>query len=695
MNRIAEIIVKYRVAIIAVFLIAAAICAPMAMFVKVNYNIIDYLPASVESTKALTVLEQEYKDTIPNTDVMVHDVSIPQALEYKQRFGEVEGISSVIWLDDIVDVKQPLEIADKDTVESYYKGRTALFKLAMDKGSEKDALAALQEIVGPDNAVGGEAPMLAAVQNAAVNEVMGAFYIIIPAIIIILALSTTSWIEPLLLLFSIGIAIVLNMGTNLLFDDVSFVTSSVSPILQMAVSLDYAIFLLHSFADYRKQYGDAKVAMRHAIVTSFSTVASSATTTLFGFIALVFMQFHIGSDLGINLAKGIIFSFVTAMVFLPALTLGAYKLIDRTRHRPLMVSFRNIHRILSKLAVPVAALVVIAIVPSFLGQSQTTFLYGAESGGAGSRAESDSNKVKQAFGESNLVVMLVPRVNTALEQQLGEKLAALEHVTSVLSYPRSVGAQLPPEVLDPSITDQFLTASYSRFLIYTDVPAEGDSTFESMTVIRATAQSLYGDQALTLGRSASLYDMRGVVQSDNTRVNLIAIISIFLVLMLTFRSGVLPFLLLFTIETAIWINLAIPYFLGMNISFIGYLVLNTVQLGATVDYAILLTNTYMRNRKSMAKKPAVSAALGTSFKSILVSATTLTISGFALMGTSSNQIVVDIGSMLGRGTLLSFAMVVLVLPLLLTIFDPLIGRLTLGAGFMKTPKKAINAEGGR
>ena len=197
---------------------------------------------------------------------------------------------------------------------------------------------------------------------------------------------------------------------------------------------------------------------------------------------------------------------------------------------------------------------------------------------------------------------------------------------------------------------------------------------------------------MTLGRSASLYDMRSVVQSDNLRVNLIAIISIFLVLMITFRSGVLPFLLLFTIETAIWINLAIPYFLDMNISFIGYLVLNTVQLGATVDYAILLTNTYMRNRKTMARKAAVSAALGSSFKSILVSATTLTIAGFALMGTSTNQIVVDIGSMLGRGTLLSFGMVVLVLPLLLTIFDPLIGRLTWKAGFMKSSVEKDQAD---
>jgi predicted RND superfamily exporter protein len=683
MDRFTHIIVNHRKAIIVIFIALTLVCAPLILLVKVNYNIIDYLPESSQSTQAIQIMGDEFDDAVPNLQVMVHDVTLPQALEYKERLAAVEGVTSVLWLDDVVDIHQPLEIADADTVRTYYRDNTALFNLAVREGAEQDALAALYDIVGPDNAVGGEASSLAAVQTAAVSEVLGAFAIVIPAILILLALSTSSWIEPLLLIVSIGVAMVINMGTNIIYDDVSFITNAVSPILQLAVSLDYAIFLLHSFADYRKQYSDVTVAMRHAVRTSFSTVASSASTTLFGFLALVFMDFLIGANMGISLAKGIVFSFITSVVFLPALTLCVYRLMDRTKHRPLLPSFENVHRVLSKVAVPVIIVVIIAIVPSYLGQSRTDFLYGAESGGGGTRSQFDTEKIEQEFGESNLVVMLVPRGDIAREQLLGQRLEGLEHVTSVVSYTKTVGATIPSEFLDESVTNQFYSANYARLIISTDVPPEGDVSFAAMGEIRDVAQEFYGDGAYTLGRSMNLYDMKTIVQQDNLRVNLIAVVAIFLVLLVTFRSLVLPFLLLLTIEAAIWINLAIPYFTGTSINYIGYLVLNTVQLGATVDYAILLTNTYTRLRKSMPKREAIKRALGSSFKSILVSASVLTLAGFTLVGTSTNPIVSDIGSMLGRGTLLSFALVVCFLPTILTLLDPLIGKFTWKANFLK------------
>ena len=687
MEHVARFIVKQRKAIVALFVIFAVVCTPLALFVKVNYNIIDYLPGSSESTKALKLMDEEFKATVPNTKVMVHDVSLPEALEYKRELAEVEGVTMVLWLDDVADIKKPLEFADKSMVREYYRDGTALFDLAITKGHEQGAIPALQDIVGPDNAVGGESASLAAMQDAAVNEVLGAFIILVPAIIIILALSTTSWIEPLLLLLSIGVAIILNMGTNIMYENVSFITNSVSPILQMAVSLDYSIFLLHSFADYRKQYEDVDVAMTHAITTSFSTVASSAMTTLFGFLALMFMEFLIGADLGINLVKGIIFSFLTAIVFLPAVTLGVYKLIDRTKHRLLIPSFENVYRVLSKVAIPITVVVILAIVPAFLGQGRTDFLYGSESAGGGSRAQHDNEQIKEKFGESNLVVILVPRGDVATERLLGEGLLELDHSKSLMSYAQTVGAEIPPEILNTAIVDQFYSANYARLILNTDVPAEGELTFDTVGEIRDVVRGFYGDKAYTLGRSPNLFDMKDVVQTDNLRVNLIAVISIFLVLLITFRSAVLPFILTFTIETAIWINLAFPYFTGTNINYIGYLVLNTVQLGATVDYAILLTNTYLRYRKTMPKREAIHKALGTTFKSILVSAAVLSIAGIALFSTSTNPIVCDIGGMLGRGALLSFTMVVCFLPLMLQLFDPLIGKLTMKSGFL--PKTAI------
>ena len=681
MERVAKFIVARRKFILVAFVILTLVCSPMALLVSVNYNIIDYLPTSAQSTKALTIMDEEFSDAVPNAKVMVYDVSITEALEYKMEFAKVEGVTAVRWLDDMVDIKQPLGFSDQDTVGEFYKNGNALFDLAIAKGREQDAISALQDIVGPDNAVAGEAASLAAIQDAAVNEVVGAFLILVPAILIILALSTSSWIEPLLLLLSIAVAIVLNMGTNALFTDVSFVTNSVSPILQMAVSLDYSIFLLHSFAAYRKKYRDVNVAMTHAVASSFSTVASSATTTLFGFIALTFMQFLVGADLGINLAKGIIFSFLTAIVFLPAVTLAVYKLIDRTKHRPFSPSFENVHRVLSKLAIPVTIVVILAFVPSFLAQNRTDFLYGAESAGGDTRASSDGEKIKEEFGDTNTIVMLLPRGSVATERLLGDSLLELNYVSGVLSYAQTVGVEIPPEFLDTSITSQFYSAHYARLIIYADIPPEGELTFRTIGQIRDIAHEYYGDEAYTLGRSANLYDMKDVVQSDNLRVNLIAVLAIFLVLLITFRSVILPIILTFTIEVAIWVNLSIPYFADTQVNYIGYLVLCAVQLGATVDYAILLTNAYLRCRKTMAKRMAISKALGSSFKSILVSATTLSLAGFILLATSSNPIVCDIGLMLGRGTIMSFVMVVCFLPLMLQVFDPLIERFTWKAKF--------------
>lgn len=684
MDRFAHIVVAHRKLIIALFLMLALVCAPLALMVKVNYNIVDYLPANAQSTQAINVMNMEFDAIVPNTKVMVHDVGLAEALEYKERFAAVEGVTAVMWLDDVVDLKQPLAFADESIVKNYYKDGTALFELTVRGGAEKAVVVELQDIVGPENAVGGESPSLAAAQSAAGSEVMGAFVVLIPAIILILVLSTSSFLEPILLLLSIGIAIVLNMGTNIIYGNVSFISNSVSPILQMAVSIDYAIILLHSFDDYLKQYSDPTIAMEHAIKTSFTAIFSSGAATFFGFLALVFMEFLVGADLGINLAKGIVFSIVSAMIFLPAVTLGCYKLIARTKHREFLPSSKNVYKVISKLAIPVVILVALAIVPSFLGQSRTDFLYGAESAAAGSRIQHDSENINEKFGTSNIFVLLVPKGDVATEERLSHKLEALEPVTAVLSYANTVSPQIPTAVAGAAVVSQFYSENYARLVVYTDVPSEGEIAFATVASVQEAAREFYGDEALSLGRTVNLYEMKDIVEEDDFRVNLIAIVSIVLVLLITFRSAILPFLLLLTIEAAIWVNLAIPYFQGTKISYIGYLVLSTVQLAATVDYAILLATTYLRNRKVLPRQEAIGAALGSTLKTIIVSASALSIAGFALFYTSTNPIVQDIGLMLGRGTLISFGFIVLFLPALLRAFDPLIGKTTWKANFFKS-----------
>jgi len=293
-------------------------------------------------------------------------------------------------------------------------------------------------------------------------------------------------------------------------------------------------------------------------------------------------------------------------------------------------------------------------------------------------------------GRSTVMVLLVPKGDVVREELLGDELLALPHITSVMSYAKTVGAGIPAEFLDSSITEQFYSENFARLIVYTDTPQEGDAAFATVEEITATAEKYY-DTVYSAGQSANLYDIKTTVRKDNSVTNLIAVIAIFAVLLVTFRSGTLPFLLLLTIEAAIWINLSIPYFTGTSINYIGYLVLNTVQLGATVDYAILLTVTYMRNRRTMPKKEAVHSALGSSFRSILVSAATLAMAGFTLAGTSTNPLIGDIGMLLGRGTLLSMTMVLVFLPAMLMIFDKAIGKTTHGARFYTENKQTPEA----
>ncbi len=686
MDRFSNIIIRHKKPVIVIFIAVALVCLFLLLFVDVNYNMVDYLPPDAQSTTALNIMNSEFTESMPNASVMAKNVSLTEALEYKQKLASIDGVTQVMWLDDMMDIKQPLEMGDTDTIEGFYKDGNALFSVTIAKGIEKEACNDILNLIGSDNALTGEAPALVFIQETTASTVVKALAILLPVVILILVLSTASWLEPLLFLLVIGISIVINMGTNIIFGEISFMTNSISPILQLACSLDYAVFLLHSFQDYRKKYTNVEDAMRHAMKESMSTVAASAATTLFGFLALLFMNFGIGADLGINLAKGIIFSFISVMVFLPALILCIYKMIDKTQHRAFMPSFGNVNRVLSKIAVPAVIIVSILIVPTFLGQGRTGFLYGNDTVDPNTRYGRDTVAVEQQFGKSTVMALLVPRGDVAKEQMLCDELEQLDRITGVMSYAVNVGAVIPPEYLGDDITGQFYSENYARIIVYTDTPAEGDIAFKTVENINEKTKAHYGETFYTLGQSANLYDMKSIVQKDNVVVNLIAVIAIFIVLLVTFKSATLPFLLVLTIEAGIWINLAIPYFSGTPINFLGYLVVSTIQLGATVDYAILLTNTYLRNRRQMPKREAISVSLGGSFKSILVSALTLSTAGFTLFATSSNSAIADIGLLLGRGTLLSFAMVVCFLPTLLVVFDKAIEKITFKTKFFHQSK---------
>ncbi len=648
---------------------------------SVNYNMVDYLPDDAGSTKAMEIMEEEFTATVPNTRVMISDVTVQEALSFKDELAAIDGVSEVIWLDDVVDLKTPLEMADRDTVESYYKDRNALFSIAVTTGEEVAITDEIYELIGEEGAIAGEAINTASSQKMAGTESMYAAILLVPLIIFILVVSTTSWIEPLFFLTAIGVSVLINLGTNIFIGEVSFVTQSVAPILQLAVSLDYAVFLLHSFSDYRKKTNSPEEAMQLAMKKSFPAITASAATTFFGFIALTFMEFQIGSDLGLNLVKGIILSFISVMVFLPALTLYFYKWMDKTQHKSFVPSFAGTGKLMMKLRFPSLLLVLIIIVPAFLAQSNTTFTYGLGEQPETTRAGSDFIVIKEAFGEATPIVLLVPKGDTAKEAELVEDLEQLDYVTSVIAYVNNVGAVIPPEYLGETITSEFYSENYSRIIINTNQATEGDIPFSIVSNVEEIADNYYGDEAFSLGESVTLYDIKNTVATDNIVVNILTVVSIAIVLLVTFKSISIPVVLLLTIQSAVWINLSIPYFSNSSLVFVGYLIISTVQLAATVDYAILLTEAYNEHRKEMPAMKAIKKTLDEKTFSISISAAILSSVGFILWATSSNPIVSSIGLLLGRGALLAFIMVVLLLPAMLVVFDKVIKKTTMKSNF--------------
>lgn len=644
--------------------------------VSVNYNMVDYLPEDAPSTIAMEEMESEFDASVSNTRVLLKDVTVQEALIYKEEIAAIDGVADVLWLDDAIDIKTPLEMADQDTVESYYKDNHALISFHIREGDEVAITDEVYQVIGEENAMAGEALDTAIAQKMAGKESMYAALLLVPIIIIILVLSTTSWMEPVFFLTAIGVSVLINLGTNIFLGEVSFVTQSVAPILQLAVSLDYAIFLLHSFSDFRKKGEEPTKAMQLAMKQSFPAIAASASTTFFGFIALTFMNFEIGSDLGLNLVKGIVLSFISVMVFLPALTIMFYKWIDKTQHKPFIPAIKGVGKVVVKLRIPVLLLAAVIIIPAFLAQSNTNFIYGNGENPESARAGADEKVIEDAFGKFTPMVLLVPKGDIAKEEELVQDLEKLTDVSSVLAYVNTVSAAIPPEYLEESVTDQFYSENYSRIILHTDTDAEGDKAFSLIETVKEKTEDLYGEAIYMLGESVTLYDMKQTVERDNTLVNILTVVAIAIVLLITFRSITMPVVLLLTIQTSVWINLAVPYFMNTPLVYVGYLIVSTVQLAATVDYAILYTEAFTVNRRQMPALQAIKKTMDDKIFSVLISASILSSVGFILSWTSTNPIVSSIGLLLGRGALLAFVMVVFFLPAVLLVFDKVLEKTT-------------------
>ena len=685
MNKIAQKILQHKKGIVALFAVLAVLCALLSRKVKVDYNMMHYLPKDAPSTIALDVMEEEYSAKTANCRIMIEDAAIPEALALKKQLQQVPGVSEVMWLDDYANVYAPLETLDGDTVESWYKEGNVLFTCYVDEDDLYSHLMDIRAVVGEDAAMSGEAVNTGMATESTTRELKMVMAIALPLVFLILLLTTTSWFEPVLFMATIGVAIVLNMGTNLAFGTISFVTNAAGSVLQLAVSMDYSIFLLHSFSRFRASGMDVQDAMSHAVKDSFSSVTSSALTTVIGFAALILMRFRIGPDMGVVMAKAIVFSLLCVLVFLPCLAVLCYKLIDKTQHRSFIPTFRGFSYFVMKVKVPVLILFILLAVPSFVAKDRIDFAYGSSEiyGDASTQIGADAIRINEEFGRSNQIVCMVPRGDTAREKALSDAFKTIPEVTEVLSYTDTVGSSIPEEYVPKTQRELLISEHYTRMVISTSVGVDGEIPFAVATQLRETAQEYYPDAYLIAGEAVNTLDMRDTVTEDDIVVNGIAVGAIFLILLITFKSLSLPAILVFVIESAIWMNLAVPYLTGERLNYIAYLIINTVQLGATVDYAILFTNKYLENRRENSRWHAARITVRETVVSILTSGSILCIAGSMLGALSTNGVISQLGYLVGRGAVLSCCMVLFVLPTCLCLFDGLVQKTSLGLRFEK------------
>lgn len=674
LEKISEHIVRKRRLILLLFSLLTLLSILLVPTVRVNYNMSKYLPEDMPTKQALMVMEEEF-GLGGTAQVMLTEVSIVEAKEIKNRIADIKGVKSVTWLDDIADITQPLEIHDTELVEEYYQENSALLLIEFTDDDYSlltgSALEEIRQVAKDKVMLRGPAVTAKAMRETTSKEIIQIVAFVLPVFLLILILSTSSWFESVLFIAVIGISVIINMGTNLIFGEVSFMTQMSGAVLQFAIAMDYSIFLLHRFAEERASGAGIEEAMKRALYKSFTSISASALTTVAGFVALMFMRYQIGMDMGLVLAKGIFLSLLSVLLLLPAMTIYSDRLIERTQHRSFMPSFQGFGRVAVKLRYIILALVMIIILPAFRGQAANHFLYGEASIALseGTKQAQEETQISAIFGPYNPMVLLVPSGNIAKEAALADKLQHLDTVDNIQALVTIADSAIAREMLPDELVEKFETPNYCRFILFLNTEIEGEKAFRAVDQVDALVASYYGENYILVGSSASVRDIKTVVEEDFTRVNMISILAVGLILLLSFRSLLLPVILVFVIETSVWINMSVPYFTNSTLNFIGYMIVSSVQLGGTVDYAILLTTRYLDNRKTMVKREAASKAISDAGGSILTSAAILGSAGFILGGVSSIAGISELGILIGRGALLSLLLVLIMLPLFLVLFD--------------------------
>ena len=674
---------------ILILILAFALLIPAGIsFIntRINFDILSYLPGQIETMKGQDIMVDEF-GTGALSFVVIEDMDDQDIKVLADDIEDLEGVKDVIWYGTIADSSLPREALPDDLYDFFNNADAdsqlmlVTFKDTMGSDETMEAIDKMNGMVKDHCFVAGMGAVNTDTKNLTLQQ--APIYVLLAAILsmIILGITMESIVVPMLFLLSIGMAIIYNLGTNFIQGEISYLTLALTAVLQLAVTMDYSIFLWHSYQEQIERYdGDKKRAMAHAISHTIVSVTGSSVTTVAGFIALCFMSFTLGLDLGIVMAKGVIIGVMGCVTILPALILACDKAIEKTKHRVLMPDISRISGWVTKHFRLIAVLFVIILIPALYGYTHTNVYYdlaGTMPDSAYSKQANDRLNEQYAMGAIHIVIA-PSSMSKADSISMINEIKKVDGVKLAASLDSIIGPTIPEEMLPDKVKDIFESGDYQMMLISSEYQTASDEVNDQITELNKIVKS-YSNDAMLIGEAPCTKDLINITDTDFKHVSAISIIAIFVIILLVFKSISLPIILVAVIEFAIFVNMGIPGFTGTKLPFIASIVIGTIQLGATVDYAILMTTKYRKNRYTgMEKQPAITKALHDSTMSIIVSALCFFAATFGVGLYSNIDMISSICILLARGAIISMFVVILVLPSMFMIFDRVICATSMG-----------------
>lgn len=691
-------VVKHR-AVILILGVLLLIPSAIGYFnTRVNYDILTYLPEDIETMEGQEIMVDEFGVGAFSMCV-VEGMDNKDIVAMREKMMQVENVKDVLWYDSFMDLSVPIDMLPEKVQDAFINKDAdstimfVLFPTSISADETMDAIKELREVVSGQTYLSGMSAVVSDIKDLSGKETPIYVLIAVALAIVILAISMDSAIVPVFFLLSIGMAIVYNLGTNVFKGEISYVTQALAAVLQLGVTMDYSIFLWHSYEEKQLVYpGDKKRAMAHAISNTISSVVGSSITTVAGFVALCFMSFTLGMDLGIVMAKGVIFGVISCVTILPSMILIFDKVIEKTKHKVFLPDMSKISGWVTKHFYIFIILFVVILVPAFYGYTHTDVYYDL----AGTLPKDlDSSIANSKLSEefqmgATHMILLDKDTDTKDVCNMTKEIEQVDGVKTVLGLDSVLGTTLPKELLPDSILEVFESGNYKMMIVMSEYAVASDEVNNQCEAINKIVKS-YDASGMLIGEAPCTKDLIEITDKDFKVVSAVSIGVIFLIIAVVFRSITLPIILVAVIEFAIFINMGIPAYTGTVLPFIASIVIGTIQLGATVDYAILMTNKYKRGRNhGLEKREAVTGALESSIQSIVVSALSFFAATFGVGMYSDIDMISSLCTLMARGALISMVVVILVLPSMFMIFDKVIINTSMGFK-MKKDKKAAGS----